>query len=171
MEQELLGFPFWLRINHFINLFCIFVLMPSGVQILADHPKLYWNDDITPGSQWIKFRKKVMPKDRLWTSMDEAEPINSLVALPGRHHNLWASWNWHFLIVPVWMLNSLSYVTLFGITGEWRRLIPTSWTVFPEPWESLLTFARFQIPPDSAFHTYDPLQQLTYAGVIFLVAR
>jgi methionine sulfoxide reductase catalytic subunit len=71
----------------------------------------------------------------------------------------------------VWMLNSLSYVTLFGITGEWRRLIPTSWTVFPERWESLLTFARFQIPPDSAFHTYDPLQQLTYAGVIFLVAR
>lgn len=36
MEQELLGFPLWLRINHFINLFCIFVLMRSGVQILAD---------------------------------------------------------------------------------------------------------------------------------------
>ena len=29
---------------------------------------------------------------------------------------------------------------------------------------------RFQIPPDSAFHPYDPLQQLTYAAVVFLVA-
>lgn len=65
MEQELLGFPLWLRINHCINLFCIFVLMRSGVQILADHPKLYWNDDTTPGSEWIKFGKKVMPRDRL----------------------------------------------------------------------------------------------------------
>ena len=29
---------------------------------------------------------------------------------------------------------------------------------------------RFQIPPDSAFHPYDALQQLTYAAVVFLVA-
>ena len=84
MDQELLGFPLWLRINHFINLFCIFVLMRSGVQILADHPKLYWNDAAMPGSEWVKFGKKVMPKDRLWTSMDEAEHINSLVALRRR---------------------------------------------------------------------------------------
>ena len=144
--------------------------MRSGVQLLADHPKLYWNDDTTPGSEWIKFGKNVMPKDRLWTSMDEAEHINSIVALPGGHHNLGASRNWHFLIVPVWVLNGLSYVTLLGVTGQWRRLIPTSWAIVPRAWESVLTYARFQIPPDSAFHPYDALQQLTYAGVIFLVA-
>ena len=69
MDQELLGFPLWLRINHFINLFCIFVLMRSGVQILADHPKLYWNDDTTPENEWIKFGKKVMPKDRTLTTL------------------------------------------------------------------------------------------------------
>lgn len=170
MDQELLGFPWWLRINHFINLFCIFLLMRSGVQILMDHPKLYWNDDTAPGTEWIKFGRKVMPRDRLWTSMDEAENINSIVALPGGHHNLGAARNWHFLIVPVWILNGLSYVTLLGITGQWRRLIPTSWTVWPEAWESILTYAKFQIPPDSAFHPYDALQQLTYAGVVFLVA-
>ena len=65
MDQETLGFPLWLRINHFINLFCIFVLMRSGVQIFSDHPKLYWNDDTMPGSEWIKFGKNVMPKNRL----------------------------------------------------------------------------------------------------------
>ena len=170
MDQDTLGFPLWLRINHFINLFCIFVLMRSGVQILSDHPKLYWNDDTTPGSEWLKFGKKVMPKDRLWTSMDEAEHINSIVALPGGHHNLGAARNWHFLIVPLWILNGLSYVALLCATGEWRRLIPTSWTIFPQAWDSTLTFAKFQIPPDSAFHPYDPLQQLTYAGIVFLVA-
>lgn len=170
MEQELLGFPWWLRINHFINLFCIFLLMRSGVQILADHPKLYWNDDTTPGSEWVKFGKKMMPEDRLWTSMDEAESINAIVALPGGHHNLGAARNWHFLIVPVWVLNGLSYVTLLVVTDQWRRLIPTNWAVWPEAWESISTYARFQIPPDSAFHPYDALQQLTYAGVVFLIA-
>jgi methionine sulfoxide reductase catalytic subunit len=67
-------------------------------------------------------------------------------------------------------LNGLSYVILLGVTGEWPRLIPTNWTIFSGAWESILTFARFQIPPDSAFHPYDPLQQLTYAVVVFLVA-
>lgn len=76
-------FPFWLRLNHFINLFCIFLLMRSGIQILADHPKLYWDDGSSPGREWIKFGRKTMPTGRLWTSMDEAEEVNSFIALPG----------------------------------------------------------------------------------------
>ena len=63
--------------------------------------------------------------------MDEAEHINSIVALPGGHHNLGASRNWHFLIVPVWVLNGLSYVTLLGVTGEWRRLHSDQLDDFP----------------------------------------
>jgi DMSO/TMAO reductase YedYZ molybdopterin-dependent catalytic subunit len=165
-----LGFPLWLRINHFLNLFCIFLLMRSGVQILSDHPKLYWNDDTTPGSEWLKFGHKQMPKDRLWTSMDEAEHVNSVIALPGGHHHLGAGRNWHFLIVPLWILNGAFYVTLLFVTGEWRRLVPTSWTIVPAAWDSLLTFASFHIPPESAFHPYDPLQQLTYFTIVFLVA-
>jgi methionine sulfoxide reductase catalytic subunit len=165
-----LGFPFWLRAAHFINLFCMFLLIRSGIQILADHPKLYWNDHATDGTQWLKFGKKVMPKDRLWTSMDEAETVNSLVALPGGHHNLGAGRRWHFLTILVWVVNGIMYVTLLCATGQWRRLVPTSLDIFPAAWNSFLTFATFHIPPESAFHPYDPLQQLTYAGIVFIVA-
>ncbi|MGD9729261.1 MAG: molybdopterin-dependent oxidoreductase [Nitrospiraceae bacterium] len=169
-QPDVLGFPLWLRINHFINLFCMFLLMRSGIQILADHPKLYWNDDSVDGSEWMKFGKKRMPKDRLWTSMDEAEHVNSIIALPGGHHNLGTGRRWHLLTVIVWVLNGLSYVALLAATGQWRRLIPTEWTIFPKAWESFVTFATFHIPPESAFDPYDPLQQLTYAAVVFLVA-
>lgn len=62
-----LGFPLWLRVNHFINLFCIVLLLRSGLQILADHPKLYWDDHCRPGSEWVKFGKKKMPSNRLFT--------------------------------------------------------------------------------------------------------
>jgi methionine sulfoxide reductase catalytic subunit len=111
-----------------------------------------------------------MPKDRLWTSMDEAEQVNSVIALPGGHHNRGAGRRWHFLTIIVWVLNGLTYVALLFATGEWRRVIPTSSSVFPEAWQSLLTYVSFQIPPESAFHPYDALQQLTYAGIVFLVA-
>ena len=169
-QTTLLGFPLWLRVNHFINLFCIFLLMRSGVQILADHPKLYWNDDSADGSEWIKFGKKRMPKDRLWTSMDEAEHVNSIIALPGGHHNLGSGRRWHLLTVIVWIVNGLSYVGFLFATGQWRRLIPTDWSIFPQARDSFITFATFHIPPEDVFHPYDPLQQLTYAAVVFLVA-
>jgi len=168
--MEDLSFPFWLRAAHFINLFCMFLLIRSGIQILADHPKLYWNDDARPGSEWIKFGKKIMPNDRLWTSMDEAETVNSIIALPGGHHNLGAGRRWHFLTILVWVINGVLYVSLLFATGQWRRLIPTSWDILPAAWHSFVTFATFHIPPESAFHPYDPLQQLAYATIVFLVA-
>lgn len=164
-----LGFPFWLRAAHFINLFCMFLLIRSGIQILADHPKLYWNDHAKDGSEWVKFGHKIMPKDRLWTSMDEAETVNSIIALPGGHHNLGAGRRWHFLTILVWIANGIAYVTLLFATGQWRRLIPTSWDIVPAAWASFLTFATWHIPPESAFHPYDALQQLTYAAIVFVV--
>jgi hypothetical protein len=37
-EDDMEGaFPLWLRANHFINLFCMFLLIRSGIQILAHH--------------------------------------------------------------------------------------------------------------------------------------
>jgi thiosulfate reductase cytochrome b subunit len=164
-----LGFPIWLRLNHFVNLFCIFFLMRSGLQILADHPKLYWNDHCRPGSEWVKFGKKKMPANRLFTSMDEAEDVSPVFAIPGGHHNLGAGRNWHLLIVTLWVLNGLSYVGLLFASGQWRRLIPTSWSIVPEAWHSALTFASLHTPPPSSFHPYDPLQQLVYCAVVFIL--
>jgi len=35
------GFPLWLRCMHFFNLFLMFLIIRAGIQILADHPRLY----------------------------------------------------------------------------------------------------------------------------------
>jgi DMSO/TMAO reductase YedYZ molybdopterin-dependent catalytic subunit len=56
------------------------------------------------------------------------------------------------------------------VTGAWRRLIPTSWDVFPAAWHDFVGYVTFNIPPESAFQPYDSLQQLTYAGVVFVLA-
>src|SRR5512141_3426718 len=49
------GFPAWLRLLHFFNLFLMTFIVRAGVQILADHPRLYWQRDCTPGTEWFRF--------------------------------------------------------------------------------------------------------------------
>ena len=50
------GFPLWLRVQHFLNLFFMLFIIRAGIQILADHPRLYWNRDCTPGTEWFRFQ-------------------------------------------------------------------------------------------------------------------
>lgn len=51
------SFPLWLRIQHAINLLFMMFIIRSGIQILADHPRLYWNKDCTPGTEWFRFQR------------------------------------------------------------------------------------------------------------------
>lgn len=162
------GFPWWLRVDHLINLFFIGLLIRSGIQILAAHPRLYWNDGCRPSSNWLNFTHKKIPQGQQWTSMDEEVPVSPLIAQPGQD-NLGLGRHWHFFSIIFWVLNGIVYVVLLFATGEWGRLIPTSWSIFPQAWNTFLTYITFHIPPLSDFHPYDPLQQLAYAGVVFLL--
>src|SRR6185437_9414436 len=38
------GFPLWVRYCHFLNFFFVMLLIRSGLSILMDHPRLYFND-------------------------------------------------------------------------------------------------------------------------------
>jgi len=58
------GFPAWLRVQHFLNLLFMAFIIRAGIQILADHPRLYWKRDCTPGTDWFRFQKAV-PNGRI----------------------------------------------------------------------------------------------------------
>ena len=75
------GFPLWLRLLHFFNFFLMMFIIRAGIQILADHPRLYWRRDCTPGTDWFRFQHDV-PKDRVWTSKDDSVTIPSGSAFP-----------------------------------------------------------------------------------------
>lgn len=163
-------FSRWIRITHVVNLTCVTFLIRSGIQILMDHPKLYWNDHCTPGSEWLSFTRKQMPRDRLWTSMDEAETVNPVVALPGGHHQLGAGRQWHLLTAPVWMLNGLVYVGYLFLTSRWRRLMPTSWADLRACLGNIRTYVHFRLPDESEFNPFDPLQKLAYSSTVWVMA-
>lgn len=159
-------FPAWLRYAHFINVIFITLLIRSGIEILAALPKLYWKDSAIPGTEWIKFTKKVMPKDKLWISLEEEESFSPWIALPGRK-NLGLGRHWHFTSAIFWGLTGIAYVVMLFSSGEWARLVPTSPSIIPDAIHTALTYASLQSPPPG--DPYNPLQQLTYFGVIFLL--
>lgn len=161
------GFPVWVRFAHVFNILFISLLIRSGIEILGGHPMLYWNDDCRPGSEWIRFTKQKMPADRLWTAEDEKEPYSPWIALPGRDH-LGIGRYWHFSSAIGWLLTGIVYVLMMFFSDQWDRLIPTSWSVFPDALDAGLTYLKFQIPETDTL--YNPLQQLAYFGVIFILA-
>lgn len=162
--------PLVIVITHFINLFAIILLIRSGIHILADHPLLYWTDDTRRDNYWLKFGKKKMPKDKLWTAHDEAETSSHFWTMPGGgHHEFGMARNWHLVMAIVWLITGAVYWGYMFTTDAWRRLIPTSWDVFPEAWHGLVGYLTFNIPPESAFQPYDALQQITYAAVAFIL--
>jgi len=167
MLAKALGFFHWVGISHYINLLFVSFLIRSGLQILSAHPKLYWDDACRPESAWLKLTHKRMPSDKLWTASDEEEPFSPWVALPGGR-NLGVGRHWHFFCALAWMLNGFVYVLLLFGTSEWRRLVPTSWNVFPDAGRTAWTYLHGSLP--AAGHPYNPLQQLTYACVVFALA-
>jgi DMSO/TMAO reductase YedYZ molybdopterin-dependent catalytic subunit len=60
------------------------------------------------------------------------------------------------------------YVVLLFVTPEWRRLVPTSWDIFPQAWQSALVYLRLALP--TAGNPFNAAQQLVYFSVIFLLS-
>lgn len=161
--------PMVIVIAHFINLIVLLMLIRSGLHILADHPFLYWTDHTRRDNYWLKFGKKNIPEGHVFQAHDEAEKIGHWALPGGEHHDFGNARNWHFTAATIWILTGAVYWGYMFATGTWRRLIPTSWSVFPDAWHDMLGYLSFHRPPVEAFTPYDPLQQLTYAAVAFLL--
>lgn len=173
-DNVALDFPHWLNVTHFVNFLFISLLVRSGIQILMDHPRLYLNDHCVRGGEWLKFTKRMVPTDRPYTAREEMSHINSWIGLPGstpdKKYSFGIGRHWHLFSVIFWVTNGFVYLTCLFPTNNYHRLIPRSWDIFPRAWGAFIDLLHFQIPDQSAFHPYNPLQQLSYAFVIFILA-
>jgi methionine sulfoxide reductase catalytic subunit len=163
------GFPLWVRYAHFFNFLFLTMLIRSGLSILLEHPRLYLNNDCTPGTEWIRFTPLAVPKDRIWTANDDERYISPLFALPGYRHSVGGARSWHFIDVYGFIVTGLVFVTLLFKTEQWRRLVPTSWIVPAQAWSTFVLYANFHLPPEpNGFYGYNALQQLAYFAVVFV---
>ena len=163
------GFPFWLRAQHFLNSFFMLFIIRAGIQILADHPRLYFRRDSTPGTEWFRFQHDV-PQDRLWTSKDDSVTIPGWLGIPGVRHSVGLARWWHFTFDLLWVINGLIYYVLLFTTDQWQRVVPTSWSVFPNAISTALQYLSLQFPLEHTWTFYNGLQQLAYFVTVFIAA-
>lgn len=160
------GYPAWLMVTHFLNLFMMAFIMRSGVQILADHPRLYFDRSCIPGTEWFRFRGDV-PRDRVWTSKDDSVTLPGWLGLPGLRHSVGLARAWHFTFDMLWVINGIVFYVFLFSTDQWKRLIPLSWDVFPQAASVAIQYASLDFPPNHGFTHFNGLQQLTYLVTVF----
>ena len=163
------GFPLWVRYCHFFNFFFVMLLIRSGLSILMDHPRLYFNDGCTPGTEWIRFTPLGVPRDRLWTAKDDARYISPLVGTPGYRHTIGVARIWHFIDVHGFIITGIVFIIMLFDTEQWQRIVPTSPMVLLQAWNTFVHYATLHLPPEpNGFYGYNALQQIAYFTVVFV---
>ena len=163
------GFPLWLRVQHFFNLFFMMFIIRAGIQILADHPRLYWRRDSTPGTEWFRFQHEV-PRDRIWTSKDDFGDDPEMAG--------------HSRRSPLGRARPVVAFFLRSFMGDqWRDLLRAAvhdgsmaeasahdMGGFPQCALTALQYLSLQFPLEHSWTSYNGLQQLTYFVTVFIAA-
>jgi sulfoxide reductase catalytic subunit YedY len=171
------GFPAWLRWQHLFNIVFMMFIMRAGLQILADHPRLYLNSGSTPGTEWLRMRDPVPadrmdPEDaaRVWTAKDDSVALPKWLGLPGFRHSIGLARWWHFSFDLFWLANGLIFYVLLFVSGQWRRIVPRSWDVLPNALSTAIQYASLQFPANEGFTNYNGLQIIAYFTTVFVAA-
>ncbi|WP_245922578.1 molybdopterin-dependent oxidoreductase [Nocardia nova] len=167
--EQTSGMPTWLRWQHFFNLFLMIFIIRSGIQILTDHPRLYWTRHCTPGKDWFRFQNPV-PGDPLWTAKQDSVSLPQQIGLPGLRHSIGLARWWHLGIDTLWLLNGAVFYIFLFTSGQWRKVVPTSWDVFPNALSVLIQYLSLRWPTETGWVAYNGLQQIAYFLTIFVAA-
>jgi len=136
------GIPAWLAWQHFFNLFLMALVIRSGWQVRTIK---------RPPAFWTRTNRGVI--------RTKANPRKISI-------HLW----FHNAVDLLWVINGVVYIVLLFATGQWTRIVPTSWAVFPNAASAALQYASFDWPVENGWVNYNALQQLSYFAVVFLLA-
>lgn len=70
----------------------------------------------------------------------------------------------------LWLVNGAVFVILLFATGQWMRIVPTSWEVFPNALSAVLQYVSLDWPTENGWVNYNSLQQLAYFSTVFIAA-
>ncbi len=136
------GFPAWLAWQHGLNVFFIMFIVRSG---------------------WL-VRTTKRP-DAYWTRNNKG-----LIRTPGSpvriSLNLWT----HISFDTLWVLNGVAFYVLIFATGQWLRIVPTRWDIFPNAISAVIQYASLTWPVENGWVNYNALQVLSYFVVVFVAA-
>ena len=181
------------RVTHWINLFCITLLLMSGLQIFNAHPRLYWGQYGADADRaFIEMVATGADPDHLkGVTRIAGHPFNTtgfLGASKGEDHTLiargfprWATWpasqnlavgrRWHFFLAWLFVINGALYLGV-GIRNRHftRDLAPTREQIKPRHiLQNIWDHMRLKHPHGEEARHYNILQKLAYLAVIFVL--
>jgi thiosulfate reductase cytochrome b subunit len=136
------GIPAWLGWQHFLNAFFIVLIIRSGWLVRTTaRPKEYWTRNNTG----------------LFSTKGKPVKISLM---------LW----FHLCLDVLWLLNGIVFVVLLFATGQWVRIVPISWEVFPNAISTAIQYASLNWPTENGWTNYNALQVLSYFSIVFIAA-
>lgn len=72
-----------------------------------------------------------MPTGRVRTAKDDSVTLTGWLGTPGLRHTVGLARWWYVSVNLLWMLNGIAVFALLFSTDQWQRLVPLTWTVFP----------------------------------------
>jgi thiosulfate reductase cytochrome b subunit len=76
----------------------------------------------------------------------------------------------HQALDLLWVANGVVFVVLLFVTGQWMRIVPTSWEVVPNAISAGLQYVSLDWPTENGWVNYNGLQQLAYFATTFIAA-
>lgn len=70
----------------------------------------------------------------------------------------------------LWLVNGVVFIVLLIATGQWMRIVPTSWEVVPNAMSAGLQYLSLDWPTENGWVNYNSLQQLAYSATVFVAA-
>ena len=136
------GVPAWLAWQHGLNAFFILFVIRTGWQVrTTKRPSIFWTRTNTG---WLRTKNP---------------PIRITL-------DLWQ----HIVFDTLWLVNGIVFYVLLFATGQWLKIVPTNWDVFPNAVSASLQYASLNWPTDNGWAHYNALQLLSYFTVVFVAA-
>ncbi|MGP6170314.1 cytochrome b/b6 domain-containing protein [Microbacterium sp. A204] len=76
----------------------------------------------------------------------------------------------HQALDILWLVNGVVFIVLLFVTGQWMRVIPTSWEVIPNAFTAVLQYISLDWPTENGWVNYNSIQQIAYFVTIFIAA-
>jgi thiosulfate reductase cytochrome b subunit len=177
------------RITHWVNVICLFVLLMSGLQIFNAHPALYLGsksnfDDPVMAMRPMKHGNQIYGVTNIFDwhfnttgvfglakTADGGFQIRGFpwsVTLPG-HRDLSMGRRWHFFFAWVFVINGLIYLVWSLTSGHLRRDLAPAAKELKHIGGSISEHVRLKFPKGEEAKHYNVLQKLAYLIVALVL--
>lgn len=178
------------RIMHWVNVACLFILLMSGLQIFNAHPALYWGNISNFDKPALSMTAKtdadgklrgqtqigglrldttgVLGVSKNMAGEDSRRGFPMWATIPGPR-NLAEGRRWHFFFAWIFVINGFAYLLWSWRTRHLRDDLAPTRSDWRGIGQSIRDHLRFRHSTGEAGTQYNVLQKLAYLAVIVVL--